>query len=243
MNDSEMIRALSRIRVVLAGPRDAENVGSVCRAMKTMGMTDLRITGKTEFDRERAIAVAVHAADVLDGCNCHTDVSDAVKGCTLVAGSTRRWGKKRKLLRMTPEAFADRIVASNGADIAIVFGNESSGLSDSELAACHVAVTIPSSIEARSLNLSHAVQILCYEVYRAMHEAAGKRFYIPVSGEILDTTIERIRESLTRIDDGNERFIPLLRDILARSAPSREEVKRFEALFAKLSGMARKSDS
>jgi tRNA/rRNA methyltransferase len=231
---------LANICVVLARPRDAENVGSVCRAMKTMGITDLRIAGDHGFDRDRAAIVAVHAADVLEHSGVHDDVASAVTGCSFVVGATTRWGRRRKLSRYTPGELADHVAAAAGSHIALVFGNEATGLDDGELAACHAAVTIASSPAARSLNLSHAVQIICYEIYRRLHDDCGTRFYRPVDGERLDRAVGSIVASLAAAGVADDQPATLLRDILARAAVSRSELDRFEALFGKLAGLARR---
>ena len=240
MNDAEMRTALARIRVVLSRPRDPENVGSVCRAMKTMGIRDLRIVGDVEFDQERARAVAVHSDDVLDRARWSGNLGPALAGCSFIVGTTRRWGKRRKSVRLTPYEVADRIVESPLGETALVFGNESSGLSDDEIDRCHVVATIPSEPDARSLNLSHAVQILCYEIYARFHAAAGKRYYRPLSGERLEETVDAVVASLGEMRVEADRYEPLIREIVARAALSRTEADRFRALFEKLAGLSRK---
>ena len=85
-----------KICVVLVDPRDGKNVGAVCRAMKTMDLTDLRIVGGETIDVDQAARVAVHAGDVLDEASFFPNVRSAVKDCSIIAGVTRRRGKKRK---------------------------------------------------------------------------------------------------------------------------------------------------
>ena len=55
---------LDRIRIVLVDTQDGANIGSVCRAMKTMGITDLAIVGDREYDEDRVRTLALHASDV-----------------------------------------------------------------------------------------------------------------------------------------------------------------------------------
>ena len=239
MTDAEMQATLDSVRIVLIRPSSAENIGSVCRAMKTMGLTDLRIVdAEGAFDLDRAAVVAVHAEDVLEKAGYVDRIEDAVDECALVAGTSRRWGKRRHSARLTPVELAGRIVSGGGVPAALVFGNESSGLTDDELANCSAFVTIESSHLERSLNLSHAVQIICYEIYRALHEATGKRFYRPIDGRRLESMVVRITGRLTEIGAADDTTKALLMGLLARAALSSTEAKRLEGLFDKLAGIA-----
>ena len=245
MGTYRVAKSLGFIRVVLARPHDGKNIGAVCRAMKNMGINRLYIAGSREPDLEKARVLAIHASDVLENAVYVNSLQEAVDGCSFVAGATRRWGKQRKYLYLDPPGLADRLLRHGGADdAALVFGNEVSGLSDDEIRLCHVAVTIPSSEEFPSLNLSHAVQVIAYEVYKAFHSAAGKRFYTPVAGEKLESLVDHIGSSLLSLGffklvspDDMKRF---WRDILARAALSRREADRMRTIFSKIAGIGRK---
>ena len=230
-----MISPLDRVRIILVSPGSGENVGAVCRAMKTMGITDLRIVGSADFDLEKARIVAVHAEDVLDKRRHHPTLVEAVSGCALIAGTTRRWGKHRKSARYTPAELACRVVTIV-EPTGLVFGCEADGLSDADLDVCHTAVTIPSSPDYRSINLSHAVQICVYEIYKRLQAATGKRFYQPIGNERLETMVGKISDNLMDIGvvTGNTAF---LRDIFARAALSRSESERISGLFEKITGI------
>lgn len=158
----------NRLRIVLVRPKESRNVGAACRAMKCMGFTDLSLILDGIIDPSQASALAHYAGDVLDNAAVYTDLRPAIQDAVLVAGTTRRRGKRRKYFSLFPEQFAERVAAMKTGSVAVLFGNEDTGLTDEELALCHVAVTIPTSAEFQSLNLSHAVQIICYEVLRAL---------------------------------------------------------------------------
>jgi len=157
---------------------------------------------------------------------------------------TRRWGKRRKRAVIDPPELCERLRAYEGLEAALVFGNEISGLSDEELDKCHVAVTIPSSRDFPSLNLSHAVQIVAYEVYRSYRAAAGKRYYTPVSGARLDSLVDQVTGSLGSIGFFKlvtpEEMWRFFRDIFARAALSKFESERIQAIFNKIAGITRK---
>ena len=242
MKADRIAERLGFIRVVLSRPRDSKNVGAVCRAMKNMGLGRLYISGFSDLDRGAAGVLALHASDVLENAVMTGSLAEAIEGCSFVAGLTRRWGKYRKYVYIDPPELCRKLLIYQGKEAALVFGNEASGLTDEELEQCHVAVTIPSSGEFPSLNLSQAVQIVSYEVYRAFHAAAGKRFYAPISGEKLDALALHIAESLKCLGffklvtpEETGRFF---RDIFARAALSKRESDRIAAIFSKIAGMA-----
>jgi TrmH family RNA methyltransferase len=232
------------VRVVLVRPKEDRNIGSVCRAMKTMGFGDLRIVGHESIDRREVGITAVHATDVLDrAVHCQT-LEEAVKDSVLTAGVSRRRGRWRKYFALNPEQLAERIAAIDRGTCALVFGNEASGLSAEELAICHAAVRIPSSPQFPSLNLSHAVQIITYQLYRRLAGPTTASFR-PISPTSLDGLIALMIASLSNIGfftqgDPGEMSV-FLRDIFARAALERREAARVAGIFEKISGLIARS--
>jgi tRNA/rRNA methyltransferase len=233
------------IRIVLVRPKEDKNIGSVCRAMKTMGFGTLHIVGKRKIDRGEAAITAVHAVDVLDGAvHCET-LEEAVRDTVLAAGISRRRGKWRKYFALSPEQLAERIASIRRGSCALVFGNEASGLNADDLAKCHLAVRIPSSPGFPSLNLSHAVQIITYQLYRRLGEPRETGRFLPVSGEALEELVSLMIASLTNIGfftqgEPGEMSI-FLRDIFARSALEQREADRLAGIFEKISGLIARS--
>jgi tRNA/rRNA methyltransferase len=162
--------------VILVNPEDGANVGAVCRAMKTMGLTNLTIIGGTRLDPDRVNVVAVHAADIFSGSKRYRTLEEALCESALTAGFTRRTGKWRKYTSYSPEAFAQLTTSIGNGVVSLVFGNERTGLTDSDLNCCDCAVNIPTSPRFPSLNLSHAVQIALYVLFRThdnLHPGKG----------------------------------------------------------------------
>ena len=222
MGADRVAEKLDFIRVVLARPRESKNIGAVCRAMKNMGLKRLYVAGGEGLDLEKAEVLAIHASDVLENTVFVPNLREAIDDCSLIAGMTRRWGKHRKYLYLDPRGLAERLLHRLSGEVALVFGNEVSGLSDEELKMCHVAVTIPSSKEFPCLNLSHSVQVIAYEVYSTFLSASGGRFYSPVAGRKLESLVDHIGDSLSSLGffklvspEDMKRF---WRDILARAA-------------------------
>jgi tRNA/rRNA methyltransferase/tRNA (cytidine32/uridine32-2'-O)-methyltransferase len=160
--------------IILSRPAEPGNIGAVCRAMKNMGLSRLRLAAADAeaLNDEVIRARAVHAADIWDQAGRFDSLEAAVADCALVIGATRRLGTRRKAWSLDPGEAAARLKAHPGPG-ALVFGNERTGLEDRELRLCNMASHIPSSEAFPSLNLSHAVQIYAYELFMAQGHAQG----------------------------------------------------------------------
>jgi tRNA/rRNA methyltransferase len=232
------------VRVVLVRPRDPRNVGAACRAMKCMGLTSLTIVPEGLIDPRQARTLAHYASDVLDNAMICDDLRDAVQDAVLVAGTTRRRGRNRKYFTLFPEQLGQRIASIEEGTVAVLFGNEESGLTDDELSLCHLAVTIPASSDFPSLNLSHAVQVVCYEIFRACSAGRLTAFH-PISALTLDDLVSVMTRSLASIgfftQVGPEQMGVFFKDILGRAGLSAAEAKRLGVTFRKIAGLASKS--
>ena len=234
---------LQNIYIVLSHPEESRNVGAVCRAMANSGLKHLRIVGNREdFDDERVRILAIHASYIWENAEFFSSVTDAVSDCFCAAGTTRRRGKKRKGKLLLPEEFISEIKNADGK-AAIVFGNERTGLTDSELEECTIGVTIPSDADFASLNLSHAVQIMCYHAFRAAKNASAG--YTPVPLERLEKTVEIIADNLQKIGffsvTGRHDMEQFWKMILSRAAVSEGEAKYIEKVFDKAAGLSQKA--
>jgi len=167
--------SLDHIRVVLVGPLYGGNVGSICRAMKNMGLSDLAIAApRPRLDEEELRNMAVHAGDIYDRRREAPALAEAVADCRLVAGTTARAGLYREHA-LTPRALAPRLLeAAADGPVALVFGPEDRGLTNEELQPCTQVVQIPSHPDYLSLNLAQAVMVCCYELFLAAGEFAPR---------------------------------------------------------------------
>jgi len=231
------------IRVVLSRPSEPRNIGAVCRAMKNHGLHHLVIASRDSVDTAAAAPLAVHATDILESARIVSDLSEALSGSSLVAGVTRRGGQKRKSVTFSARQFAELPALQSGGVTSVVFGNEQSGLSDDELELCSLAVFIPTDDECPSLNLSHAVQVVAYELFVADAPNGVRNPHAPLAAHALDESVGRMIDSLNAIgyhtQDGPQGMGLFLRDILGRSALMPREAARLERLFRTLEGMYR----
>ena len=104
---------LERIEIVLVETQDGANIGSVCRAMKTMGLMNLGIVGDAEYDDNRVRTLALHASDLWEKAKRYKTLDEALEGSIFSIGATRRRGKFRKLSSYSPEPLAKKISTLN----------------------------------------------------------------------------------------------------------------------------------
>jgi tRNA/rRNA methyltransferase/tRNA (cytidine32/uridine32-2'-O)-methyltransferase len=209
--------------------------------MKNMGLSRLRLVDPAPLEAEPVLVRAVHAADVWEASRVFGTLEAAIADCALVIGTTRRRGRRRKAT-MTP-AEAAAFLRDRPGTAALVFGNERTGLEDGELRRCNLASHIPVDGAFPSLNLSHAVQVYCYELYRTLGPARSvKGQWEPLDQEHLTALARSISGSLEALGfyrhpgrEDQERFF---RDIFSRAALNAGEAAYLERIFAKAARLA-----
>lgn len=229
------------ISIVLYKPKYAGNVGSVARAAKNMGITRIVIVGTTELDREAMQQRSTHlAADVLDSIIYFDTIEEALGRFNYIVGTTARLGKARGPF-VSPRAAAHTIAGlSQKNSIALLFGPEDTGLANDQLRLCHSVVTIPTSREFSSLNLSQAVMILCYEIFVAEAAASEARAATPkmaLSSE-LEGMYGQIKDLLSEIGflnpENPEYWMLDIRRYFSRSNLTSREVKIIRGVIRQL---------
>ena len=218
--------------VVLAGCEYEENLGMVCRAMKNFGLSDLRLVNpKAGKDSGKARSRAMHAQDVLHSAKKCRSLESALKGAdysvAATAVSSSRAGGRRKAL--TPEQLSAKFRNTN-ARLALVFGRESSGLSNREIDECDLIVTIPTSGKYSSMNLSHASAVLLYELF-------GKK-----SAPLFNAACGKTKGAATRRFSELAGILPSIRDkkevsdsfkhIVSRAPATEKELKAVTGVLA-----------
>ena len=170
-----VIPAPADIRVVLIETSHPGNIGAVARAMKNMGLSQLVLVRPREFPHGEASARASGATDVLEQARVVDRIEDGLAGCGLVVATTARDRDQNFRVLDVRDAAARVVEESTRGPVALMFGNERTGLTNAELSLAHLLLRIPANPEYASLNLAMAVQLVTYEVYRARgarHEPA-----------------------------------------------------------------------
>ena len=249
---------LSDVIIVLSRPAEAGNVGACCRAMKNMGLSRLRLAAaelkETSCQDQESFpeagfgyggiqalirARAIHAVDLWERAESFDSLGAAVKDCSLVIGTTRRRGRHRKQVSMTPPEIAAFLKDRPGS-AALVFGNERTGLEDDEIGLCNIASHIPVDEAFPSLNLSHAVQIYAYELYLALSgsaEDAVKGQWVPLKQDTIEVLVRELTDELKTLGfytkRGRQEQEHFFRDIISRAALTEKEARYFAGIIAK----------
>ncbi|MBF5044852.1 rRNA methyltransferase [Aggregicoccus sp. 17bor-14] len=160
------------LRLVLLRPRNAENLGAAARAMKNCGLREWTWVTPVVEDFAPARRLAVHAEDVLEQAARADTLESAVSDCVWVVGTSSRKveGKRRLNARETAQELVAR--AQQGP-VALVFGDERSGMTNAEVERCHDLSSVPTDPEQPSINLAQAVLLYSYEVRMAQLAAAA----------------------------------------------------------------------
>lgn len=160
---------LSNIRIILINTFHPGNIGSAARAMKTMGLSDLCLVTPQRFPDPDAQSMAAGAQDVLENARVFQTLDEAIADCSMVVGTSAR-SRTHTFTRpmLDTEDCCDRMVAEATAKpVALVFGQETMGLTNQELEKCHFHVSIDANPEYPVLNVASAIQILCYEIRKS----------------------------------------------------------------------------
>lgn len=155
---------LDKIRIVLVNTSHTGNIGSVARAMKTMGFSKLYLVDPVNPVDSHASALAAGATDVLGNAVVVDTLQEAIADCNTVIGTSAR-SRTLSWPMVNPVECGEKLLAGTEqeGDVALVFGRENSGLTNEELQLCNFHVCIAANPEYSSLNLAMAVQTLCYE--------------------------------------------------------------------------------
>jgi TrmH family RNA methyltransferase len=195
---------LNNIQIILVGITHPGNIGAAARAMKTMGLSQLRLVQPKHFPSAEATARATGADDILVNAQCFETFEESLHDCHIIFGASAR---QRAIAwpTLTPKACAEKALEC-ADNVAIVFGREHSGLTNQELDLCNYLVQIPTNPTFRSLNVAAAVQILAYEL-RIKHEENDKssaktvfpKFYPPASAEAMAQFYQHLEQALIEI--------------------------------------------
>ena len=221
------------IRFVLIHPRTPENLGAAARALKNFGQAEWTwVRPPWNPDDPRARRLAVGAEDVLVSARLASTLEEAVADCSWVVGTSGR--SRLRPAPLDPEAFAAEAARRPGR-VALVFGDERTGLSRDELAGCHALTRIPSDARQPSLNLAQAICVYAYALSRGPERRVRGA---PRPGTDADLRrLERVLEDVLRaarfIRPGQAGMAPLV-DPWRRSGLTRAEIRLWESAIRML---------
>ena len=230
---------LARVVVVLHEPQDHVNLAATVRAMKTRGVSDLRLVRPVPYEPERLEGIAHNTRDVIDRIRVFDQFDDAVGDCVrLVSFTARRRAAKWRVIDPRQSAVELLDAAADGP-VALVFGREDSGLPNEILDRSHATVVIPTSSHA-SLNLAQAVLIGLYELHLAAGDATRalappRKDAPPATAAQLEQYFADLQQSLHAIEFFKtrqvEHIMRTLRSLTARASPDARELSLIRAMF------------
>ncbi|HUP97419.1 MAG TPA: RNA methyltransferase [Usitatibacter sp.] len=226
------------VRIVLSRPSHPGNIGAAARAMKTMGFTDLALVQPRHFPDPDAVAMAAGAAELLTTARVTATLEAALADCTLAAGFSARGRDLSHPAEPLREAAPGLVQAASEGRVALVFGNETSGLSNEELLRCQRLVHIPANPQYASLNLAAAVQVACYELATAAkaHATPAGAGGDAATGEDVHGLFAHLESAVHAsgyVDPENPgRFMERMRRLFARGGLERTEVRLLRGMLA-----------
>ncbi len=234
---------LDSIFIVLVRPRFPENIGSVARAMKNMGIHRLIVVDGCSPLHMNAYKLASGAEEILERAEEFPTLSEAISGMGCVVGMTSRTGKERTPLLTSKELATKLIPISKKNFIGLVFGSEKEGLTNEELSLCHLFVRIPSSGAFPSLNLAQAVMVLCYEFFQSS-DTVPERDMRLASSEQAEKMFEHMEKTLLDIGfleaENMKRIMRTLRRLFGRSQMEERDVRILQGIWSQMDWCLRK---
>jgi len=249
---------LGNIRIILTRTSHPANIGSAARAMKTMGLHKLTIvapnlmstpmTGQPpvfnpenpqDFQLpEESFILASGAADVLHNAVIAATLDEALADTTLACALTSRRREITAPLQ-TPRELVPELLqaAQRGEQVALVFGNETFGLSIEEVQACNRLMTINGNPDYFSLNLAQAVQVVCYEIYSQTDSSMehlkvekNTATHAQIGGMVAH--MQGLMEDIGFFNRRNgERIIRRLQNLFARAGTETEDIDILRGFF------------
>lgn len=230
--------ALTSVVVVLFEPQDPVNIAATVRAMKNMGLAELRLVRPVAYDVVRLEGIAHNTGDVIRGIREFESFDAAVADCTALYGFTaRRRAAKQRLLDVRTAAVEVLARAREGR-AALVFGREDKGLPNEVLDRVQTVVTIPTT-EHASLNLAQAAVVAFYELHVAAADATRamappRKHAPPPTAERFEEYFRDLARSLDAIQffksHNPEHIMRTLRSLTFRAEPDSRELSLLRAV-------------
>ncbi len=230
------------VDIVLVEPQGAHNMGSCARVLKNTGFENLVLLNPAEFRNDDAYSMACRAKDVLLKARICGNIEEALEGVRLVAGTTRRKGKFREPLLTMDEALPTIYDRSRNNRVAILFGREDRGLENPVLSRCDMLFEIPSAEDYPSLNLSHAVMVVCHNLFMMSGRKAEHKI-VACDKEDVERMYEHLERTLRLLGYGDpdrkgefllESVMRNFRKLFGRTSLMKKEVSMMRGILTRI---------
>ena len=228
---------------ILVKPQLGENIGACARSMKNFGFNKLHIVEpKINFPNHKAKATSVGAYDIINKAKVFNNVEDAINTFNLVVSlSARRRDINKKHILL--EDFKKIITKRRNLNIGLMFGPEASGLSNKDLSFSNYILQISTSNKFKSLNLSHSLTIICYEIFKLINKKniMKKSSNLKTSSK---SNISSILKHLVNLLEKKDFFTPIekkhsmllnINNLIYRLEPNDKELRILASIISALS--------
>ncbi len=239
--------ALDNVSIVLVNTKTPGNVGAVARCMMNMGLSRLILVRPPGEGNGEAMRLAAGAEQVLNKAARFETLREAVADHHLVIGTSRHLARRRRNV-YAPRETAERIVPLlAGNRVALVFGREVNGLDTEDLALCHELIAIPSADAFPSLNLSHAVMVVAYELFLAARIGLPADDRTLAQADDLDgfyRHLQPVLEDIGFLDDRSSgHMMSSLRQLFGRARLEPREVSILRGILTAIAGHHKPKDA
>ena len=233
---------INRIGFLLVKPQLPENIGFSARGLKNFGFRTLDLVSPKEtWPNKKAIATSVGAKDILKKTKIYSNIKDAINKYDIVyASSARRRDINKRHLSFNQ--FIQSIKKNKKKKIGIMLGPEASGLSNEDISYSNYIFKIPVNKKFESINLSHSVILICYEVFKNLKPSYFKRekkLIDVISKKKLNTFVNFVESRLENKGffsprEKKKTMLINLRNIFERTQLSNKELRILSSVFSKL---------
>ena len=227
---------------ILVKPQLGENIGACARSMKNFGFNKLHIVEpKIIFPNHKAKATSVGAYDIINKAKVFDNVEDSVNSFNLIVSlSARRRDINKKHISL--ERFQQIITKKRNLNIGLMFGPEASGLSNKDLSFSNYILQIPTSTKFKSLNLSHSLTIICYEIFKLINKKSIKKntSKIKISSK---SKISSVLKHLVNLLEKRDFFVPIekkhsmllnINNLIFKLEPNDKELRILASIISSL---------
>ena len=227
------------INIVLVETSHPGNIGSVARAMKTMGLSKLSLINPRKFPSGEANALSGNATHILENAQVYKTIEDAIKTSTFVYATSSR-NRTIQWPTVNVEESAELILNQTAAEkeISILFGREDRGLTNEELQLANTHIEIPANPDYPVLNLAMSAQILSYEIFKASHNTDARDWhdYPEVDSANLQMLIDHFIQTAVNIDvihpENPKKIISRIKRMFSRLHPDEMEASFLRGFLA-----------
>ena len=230
---------LKGIRVILFEPREPGNIGSVARAMKGMGLSQLYLVNPVPFRDAKATWYMAHGAtDVIENCQVVDVLEEALEGIQYLVGTTHRKRDERLAPCVPVRQVAQKIAAiSQNQRVAVLFGREDFGLSSHQISMCHLTASVPMATKNPSLNLAQAVQVFAYEIFLASVTVVPTEKYEYAEVNEIEAFYGRVTNLLNTVgvtpyNHDWETYLRSLRRVFSRTRLETRDIATLDMIFS-----------